>query len=72
MRYYLLIRAMKLKGVRFLSKVSKFIKIEFVELCEWDVEISKLNPILDPLTIIINIIIRDDIDINNKDEDKKK
>lgn len=63
---------MKLKEVRFLSKVSKFMKIEFVELCEWDVEISKLNPILDPLTIIINIIIRDDIDIDNKDEERKK
>lgn len=45
-------------------------KIEFVELCEWDIEISNLNPTLDPLTIIISIIIRDDIDIVSKDDDK--
>lgn len=35
---------------------------ELDELCECEIETSRLNPILDPLTIIANIIKRDDTD----------
>lgn len=45
-----------------LSKVNKFIKIEFDELWEWEDEINNLNPNLEPLTIITNIISKDERD----------
>lgn len=37
--------------------------MEFDELWEWDIEINRLRPILEPLTIITNIISKDGNDI---------
>lgn len=37
--------------------------VEFDELCECDIETNNLNPALDPLTIIVNIISRDERDL---------
>lgn len=35
---------------------------EFEDLCKWDIDTRRLRPILDPLTIITNIISNDEID----------
>lgn len=48
-----------------LSYVNILINFELDELCEWDIEISNLIAIEEPLTIIINII--NNIDIENID-----
>lgn len=39
---------------------------EFDELCEWDNETKRLKAILDPLTIITNIIININMDDNER------
>lgn len=36
---------------------------EFEELCEFDIDTNSVRPILDPATIIVNIISKEDIEI---------
>lgn len=59
-------------GGLILSKVNRLINIELDELWEWDIEINNLNPILEPLTIITNIINKEGREIDNKLEDREK
>lgn len=47
-------------------------KIEFEELWEWDIAINSLNPNLEPITIITNMNIREDKDINEIEYDREK
>lgn len=39
------------------------INVEFDELCECDIDTNNLRPALDPLTIIVNIINKEDTDL---------
>lgn len=45
-----------------LSEVNKLIQYELEELCKCEIETNNLRPNLDPLTIIANIINRDEIE----------
>lgn len=69
---FLLKLVRRVEGELVLSKVNILMWIEFVELWECDKEINNLNPILDPLTIITNIIIKEDIEILRREEDNEK
>lgn len=57
---------------KILTKVKILMKMELDELCELDMVTNNLSPILDPATIIVNIINKDDKEIWDNDILKKE
>lgn len=57
--------------LKFLTKVKMLINMELDELWELDIVTNNLSPILEPATIIVNMISKDDKEINDNDVLKK-
>lgn len=51
-----MIKVLKERLIEILSNVNILMNIVFEELCECEKDTNILSPIVDPLTIIINII----------------